>query len=121
MNEGGLPYRFSFIFITTFQMLPKLSRDMNQIMDAQKARGLAVDGSLWQRFKAFIPVMVPVVSNSIMKVHDQAVALETKGFNIEVNKTIYRDLEKSLADHFIKYASVVASILSIIIYIKRKF
>jgi energy-coupling factor transport system permease protein len=114
MNRGGLPYRASFIFITTFQILPQLSKEMQQIMDAQKARGLETEGNLWMRFKSFIPVMVPVVANSIMKVQMQAIALETKGFNAPAKKTIYRDLEIRGIDHFLKWLSVAASAAAIV-------
>lgn len=120
MNEGGLSYKASFVFITTFQMLPLLGRDMGQIMDAQKARGLNVDGSVWQRFKAFIPVMVPVVSNSIMKVQDQAIALETKGFNSSGKKTIYRELQKTKYDSILKFLSIGLSIVVLGLYIYGK-
>ncbi|MDR2370984.1 MAG: energy-coupling factor transporter transmembrane protein EcfT, partial [Treponema sp.] len=109
MNMGGLPYRASFIFITTFQSLPQLSKEMHQIMDAQRARGLETEGSLWKRFSSFIPIMVPVVANSIMKVQQQAIALETRGFNAPAKKTIYRDLKTSAADHILKWISIIAS------------
>lgn len=113
MNEGGLSYRASFIFISTFQVLPVLSKDMQQITDAQKARGLNLEGNLWTRMKGFLPIMIPVVSNSIMKVQNQAIAMETKGFNSISEKTIYRDLEKRTIDHVLKWASIVLCTVSI--------
>lgn len=121
MNEGGLSYRSAFIFITTFQILPVLSKDMAQIMDAQKARGLDTDGNLWKRAKAFIPIMVPVVSNSIMKVQNQAIALETKGFNSTAPKTIYRKLEKTKADYILKWSSIAITVISAIYFAFDKF
>ena len=114
MNQGGLSYRASFIFITTFQILPQLNKEMHQIMDAQRARGLETEGNLWRRFSSFIPIMVPVVANSIMKVQQQAIALETKGFNAPGKKTIYRDLIRSPVDYFLKWLSIVVSVGSII-------
>jgi energy-coupling factor transporter transmembrane protein EcfT len=82
---------------------------MHQIMDAQRARGLETEGGLWKRFGSFIPIMVPVVANSIMKVQQQAVALETRGFNAPMEKTVYRDLERGTADHILKWTSIAAS------------
>lgn len=114
MNQGGLPYRASFIFITTFQSLPQLSKEMSQIMDAQRARGLETEGSLWKRFSSFIPIMVPVVANSIMKVQQQAIALETKGFNAPGEKTVYRDLPRTTADRILKWLSIIAAVGSLI-------
>ena len=84
--QGGHPHKAMFTFIDSFQVITLLSKDMEQIRDAQRARGLNTEGNLLQRFKAFIPIMVPVVANSIVKVQDQAVAMETKGFNSECKK-----------------------------------
>lgn len=121
MCEAGLSYHASFIFVSTFQIIPVLGKDMNQIMDAQRARGLDTDGNIWKRFKAFIPVMVPVVANSIMKVRDRAVAMESKGFNAECGKTIYRDLEKSKADAALKIISIVVSAGCVLYWILVRF
>ncbi|HHT88044.1 MAG TPA: energy-coupling factor transporter transmembrane protein EcfT [Clostridiales bacterium] len=114
MYEGGVPYNVSFMFISTFQIIPVLGKDMNQIMDAQRARGLDTEGNLLKRFKAFLPVMVPVVANSIMRVRNQAVALETKGFNSTAKKTVYRDLPRTKADHFLKWLSILIAVSSVI-------
>ncbi|CRZ35015.1 energy-coupling factor transport system permease protein [Herbinix hemicellulosilytica] len=121
MYEGGIPYNISFMFISTFQTIPILGKDMNQIMDAQRARGLDTEGNLIKRFKAFLPVMVPVVANSIMRVRNQAVALETKGFNSSAKKTVYRDLPKTKADHILKWSSILLSIGSIVYRIIQSF
>lgn len=114
MYEGGVPYNISFMFISTFQAIPVLGKDMNQIMDAQRARGLDTEGNLWKRFKAFLPVMVPVVANSIMRVRNQAVALETKGFNSSAKKTVYRDLPRTKADKILKWCSILLAIGSVV-------
>jgi len=34
LTQAGLSYRAAFIFVTTFQLLPVLSKDMQQVMDA---------------------------------------------------------------------------------------
>ncbi|RRD94395.1 energy-coupling factor transporter transmembrane protein EcfT [Clostridiales bacterium COT073_COT-073] len=114
MHEAGLSYRSAFIFVSTFQILPTLVKDMQQITDAQKARGLETEGSLKKRFMAFLPIMVPVVSNAIMKVQNQAIAMETKGFNSTAKKTIYRDLEKTKIDRILKYASIITIVASLL-------
>lgn len=119
MNQAGLPYRTAFIFTTTFQILPVLSKEMHQITDAQKSRGLETDGNLIKRMKAFVPIMIPVVSNSIMKVQNQAVALETKGFNTAIPKTVYRELKKEKSDYVLMYVSWAVTAAVIIYKIAR--
>jgi hypothetical protein len=94
MNQGGLSYRASFVFINVFQILPVLSKEMTQITDAQRSRGLETEGNILTRVKAFAPIIIPVVCNSIMKVQNQAIALTTKGFSSDAQNGLPR-AEKS--------------------------
>ncbi len=114
MCHAGIPYHFVFTFIDSFQVITLLSKDMEQIRDAQCARGLQTDGNLIQRFKAFVPIMVPVVANSIIKVQDQAIAMDTKGFNSTAQKTVYRELTPSRWDGLVKTLGIALSAASIL-------
>lgn len=105
--RAGVPYKAMFTFVDSFQVITLLSKDMEQIRDAQRARGLNTEGGLLQRFKAFVPIMVPVVANSIIKVQDQAVAMDTKGFNSECKKTIYRELTPYKWDPVCKWLGIL--------------
>ena len=90
-----------------------MQKDLDQITDAQKSRGLQTEGSLVTRFKAFIPIIVPVVANSIVKVQDQAIAMDTKGFNIKCKKTVYRDFVPYKWDPLFKWTGIALSVFSI--------
>ena len=114
MNQGGLSYRASFVFINVFQILPVLSKEMTQITDAQRSRGLETEGNILTRVKAFAPIIIPVVCNSIMKVQNQAIALTTKGFSSDAKKTIYRELTKSTADYVLIVCSLLLTVGSIV-------
>lgn len=113
MCRAGIPYNAVFTFIDSFQVITMLQKDMDQITDAQKSRGLQTEGSLITRFKAFMPIIVPVVANSIVKVQDQAIAMDTKGFNIKCKKTVYRDFVPYKWDPAFKWAGIILSVLSI--------
>lgn len=113
MCRAGIPYKAMFTFIDSFQVMTLLSKDMEQIRDAQRARGLNTEGNLIQRFKAFIPIMVPVVANAIVKVQDQAIAMDTKGFNSECKKTVYRDLIPYKWDPVCKWLGILMCVGSV--------
>lgn len=113
MTKVGLPYRWAFIFTDSFMVIPVLSKDMEQIMDAQRARGLVTEGNLMTRMKAFVPVIVPVVANAFAKVQDQAIAMDTKGFNSKSKKTVYRDLPNTAEDKICKAISLVVLVAAI--------
>lgn len=121
MCKAGLPYRYAFIFIDCFMTISILSKDMDQIMDAQKSRGLVTEGNLITRMKAFVPVIVPVVANSISKVQDQAIAMDTKGFNSKCNKSIYRTIPNNKIDKLIKTICIVIAVASLAYIILKGF
>lgn len=98
LNRAGVSYKFNYVLVSTFQIIPVFQKEMNQIMNAQRSRGLVTEGSLIRRFKAFVPIIVPLIANSIAKVQGKAVALESKGFNAPVKKTYYRELSFTGAD-----------------------
>ncbi len=120
MTKAGLPYRYAFIFTDSFMVIPVLSKDMEQIMDAQRARGLVTEGNLMTRMKAFVPVIVPVVANAFAKVQDQAIAMDTKGFNSKTKKTVYRELPNTYEDKIVKAISFVVLVASIAYAVLKK-
>jgi len=113
LNKAGVSYRASFVLTSTFQIIPVLNKEMHQVMNAQKSRGLNTEGNLLNRMKAFIPIMVPLISNSIMKVQNQVVALESKGFNSSAKKTYYRDPPKQKVDYIIVASTTLFAVLGV--------
>lgn len=113
MCNAGIPYKFTFTFIDSFQVITLLGKEMEQIKDAQRARGLNMEGNVIQRFKAFMPIMIPVVANSIVKVQDQAIAMDTKGFNAECKKTVYREIIVTPLDRVLKITGIVLAVAGV--------
>lgn len=113
MCNAGIPYNAVFTFIDAFQVIVLLKKDMEQITDAQRARGLNTEGNLIQRFKAFVPIIVPVVANSIVKVQDQAIAMDTKGFNSTGKKTVYRVLTPYKWDPVFKWSGIAMGVFAV--------
>ncbi|MBU9710520.1 energy-coupling factor transporter transmembrane component T family protein [Evansella tamaricis] len=113
LNKAGISYRATFVLTSTFQIIPVLKKEMFQIINAQKSRGLNTEGSLLNRMKAFIPLMVPLIQNSMMNVQNQVVALESKGFNSDNKKTYYRDPQKRAIDTFIVLSVALFGVVGI--------
>lgn len=114
LNMSGVTYKFTYILVSTFQVIPVLQKEMVQITNAQRARGLVTEGNLIHRFKAFVPIIVPLIANSISKVQSKAIALESKGFNAPVTKTYYRQLKKTGVDTAINVISVVLGVSGVV-------
>lgn len=77
----GLPTRFGYVMIAVLQIIPTMTAATQSIMDAQRSRGMELDGSLWRRLRAFLPLMGPLVTSSLIATEERALALEVRGFS----------------------------------------
>ena len=66
----------------TLRFIPTLSEETEKIMNAQKARGADfTTGSLIQRAKALIPILIPLFVSSINRALELANAMECRCYH----------------------------------------
>lgn len=95
----GLPYNATFAFSTALRLVPTFVGAGATIIQAQKSRGLDVEsGSLLQRMKKHLPLMVPVLTSAIRSTNHLAMALESKGFGARKQRTYYLHLRMGRGD-----------------------
>jgi energy-coupling factor transport system permease protein len=87
MEDRGISHRLGYAVLLTLQIGPEMTRRIGTIMDAQRARAVEVEGNLLQRIKAFLPILGPLVTNSLLGIETRALALETRGFSIPGKRT----------------------------------
>lgn len=93
------------------RFVPTLLEETDKIMNAQKARGADLQtGSLKQRIKALIPILIPLFVSSFRRAYDLAVAMESRCYNGGEGKTRMKQLRISLAD----YTAVLFTLISIV-------
>lgn len=91
MQRKGLSHRIGYVINSVFQILPQMTSTMETISDAQRSRGMETEGSLIVRAKAFVPLIGPVVLNSLISTRERAMALEARAFSAHVGRTYIRD------------------------------
>jgi len=81
MKTFRLPRDVVFAFVTAVRFIPVMMLDTLQIMDAQKSRGLELEkGNLIQRVRNMIPVLIPLVVNSVIRSGELAEAMESRAY-----------------------------------------
>lgn len=80
LEQRGAPASLGYICATTLELLPALGRRIKMIQEAQQARGMSLEGNLWQRLKALFPLLRPLVIASLLESEERALALEARGF-----------------------------------------
>jgi energy-coupling factor transport system permease protein len=102
MIRMGMPYRVGFAISTALRLVPMIASSTVTIGQAQRSRGLDLDsGSLVERIRKFLPLLVPVFLSTIRSTNIFGMALESKGFGARENRTFYLQLHMSTADFII--------------------
>lgn len=93
VHELGLMLSMSLRFV------PTLMDDTQRIMNAQRARGVDFnEGSLVQKVKAIIPILIPLFASSFKRADALATAMEARGYQGGDGRTKYRVLSWKLTD-----------------------
>lgn len=102
LKKIGLPvHDFAMIMTIALRFIPTLMEEADKIMSAQKARGADFsNGSLIQRAKALIPILIPLFSSSIRHALDLATAMECRCYKGGEGRTRMKVLKCRTSDIF---------------------
>ncbi len=109
-----LPYRGAFAFSTAIRLVPTIVATASTIIQAQKSRGLDLDsGSFYQKLKKYIPLLIPTVISVIRGTNVFAMALESKGFGYNSQRTNYLEIKLRKPDVIMMLMTVLFLALGI--------
>jgi energy-coupling factor transport system permease protein len=109
-----LPNDFVMVFVIAVRFVPVLLLDALQIMDAQRSRGLEFDkGSIVQRIRNAIPIMVPLIAVALNRSLDLAEAMDSRAYGATRRPTSLYHLRLAPRDYLALATIIVASILGI--------
>jgi len=109
-----VPYPLAFSISTAFRLLPAFVGAGSTIIQAQTSRGLDVEsGSIIVRMKKFIPLLVPILIYAIRNINLQAMALESKCFNLTKDRTFYFQLKLKNKDFVIIFLLFILCIITL--------
>jgi energy-coupling factor transport system permease protein len=80
LERRGVPPRLAFVTNASVQTVPAMAERAQQIIAAQRARGLDTEGSAWKRVKGILPIVGPVMLGSISEVEERSMTLEARAF-----------------------------------------
>ncbi|MBX6765192.1 MAG: energy-coupling factor transporter transmembrane protein EcfT [Rubrobacteraceae bacterium] len=97
----GVPYRFAFAVSTAIRLVPTILATGATISQAQRSRGLDLDsGSILQRVRKRLPLLVPVFVSTIRSTNVFSMALESKGFGAGERRTYFMQFSMGRRDAF---------------------
>lgn len=111
----GLPYDFVLAFTMSLRFIPTMLKDIQAVIDAQRARGLETEkGNPIKRARNYIPIFIPLIVNAIRRARSVAEAMESRAFGAVKKPTSLYEVKIKLLD-YIAMIFIIA-ITVIIIY-----
>ena len=119
LKKLGLPvHDFAMIMTIALRFIPTLMEESDKIMNAQKARGADfTNGSLIQRAKALIPILIPLFSSSIRHALDLATAMECRCYKGGEGRTRMKILKCQASDIFALFLVIALGVAVVCINI----
>ena len=119
MKKLGVPvHEMTLMMSMALRFIPTLIEETDKIMSAQKARGADFEtGSLIQRAKALLPILVPLFVSSFRRADELAVAMESRCYHGGGGRTRMKQLRMERRDWIALALSVL--FLAAVIVLKR--
>lgn len=115
MKRLRLPRDVVFSFVTAVRFVPVLMLDTVQIIDSQKSRGLELEkGNPIRRLKSFIPILIPLVIDAVMRSNALAEAMEVRAYGATDRPTSLYEFRLSRVDWTTLLSASLAFSLSIV-------
>ncbi len=104
-----VPYAFAFILTTAMQFVPVLSRKMQDVMDAQRARGIRLERDL-ASVRNYPALFTPLLIQSFTLADQLAEAMEARGFGAP-----HRTFAKEYSLRGMDYAAMFLALVFVLI------
>ncbi len=101
-------HEMTMMMSMALRFIPTLIQETDKIMSAQKARGADFEtGSLPQRAKALLPVLVPLFVSAFKRADELAVAMESRCYHGGEGRTRMKQLRMQTRDYIALGGSVL--------------
>jgi energy-coupling factor transport system permease protein len=109
----GLPYTFAFVLSTSLQFVPVISRKAQNVVDAQRSRGIPLEPGL-PALRHYPALLAPLLIQAFQLADELAEAMEARGFG-RPGRTFWRDYRLRALDWLVLAGAGIALALIIVI------
>ena len=94
-------HELAMMMCIALRFIPTLIEETDKIMSAQKARGADLEsGSIFQRVKALVPILVPLFISAFRRADELATAMESRCYHGGEGRTKMKLLRYKRSDYF---------------------
>jgi energy-coupling factor transport system permease protein len=111
----GLPAReLALVMVIAVRFLPVMLNEIERIRMAQIARGARLaDGGIIASAAALMPLMIPTLTQAIIRAGDLAQAMEARGYSLSASRSRYYPFRFSCIDYFALFLLIAATVIAI--------
>jgi energy-coupling factor transport system permease protein len=92
-------HEIAMMMTIALRMIPTLIEETDKIISAQKARGADMEsGSIFQRIRALIPILIPLFVSAFRRADELALAMESRCYHGGEGRTRMRQMHMSSLD-----------------------
>jgi energy-coupling factor transport system permease protein len=102
----GLPYTFAFVLSTSLQFVPVISRKAQNVVDAQRSRGIPLEPGL-PALRHYPALLAPLLIQAFQLADELAEAMEARGFG-RPGRTFWRDYRLRTLDWLVLAGAAIA-------------
>lgn len=113
LTRRGVSGNLSYVITSTLQIIPQMQVKAGTIIDAQQSRGLETTGNVFNRAKALVPLVGPLVFGSLVEVEERAIAIEARAFTAPLKKTSLREIPDRTAERAARWIFIGVIIIAI--------
>lgn len=125
LNQIGVPYKIAYAVSLTMRYIPDIQEEFFTIRMSQEARGLELSkkGSLWQRIRGNLALVVPLIFTSLERIDTISTAMELRRFGKNKRRTWYTYQPMKKQDYlvFLVIALVIVIAISLFILNRGRF
>ncbi|MFZ5590341.1 MAG: energy-coupling factor transporter transmembrane component T family protein [Bacillota bacterium] len=99
VEKCRIPYTYAFMFLTALRLIPTLMGEMEQVLQAQAARGYQTDTRHpMRKMRIILPLAIPLLVTTVQKIEQTAISMEMRGF-ASGPRSSYRTIKMQPADY----------------------
>lgn len=113
----GLPYPLVFMLMTALRFLPLFRRSFQDAVISAQLRGVDLKAvPRGKRLSFYGSLLLPVLSDALLRSRELAVAMEARGFGAYKERTVYFKLKMRPSDWLLSALLTAAFVLALILY-----
>ena len=105
----GLPDSWGMSLTIGLRFIPTFAGIFQTVTDAQKSRGLVIEGNVVRKGRLMLPILVASLVSALRASEQLAMTLESRAFGAKPNRTVLRDIRMTAVDWLVLAIAALAT------------